>query len=220
METKVNYSDMTTKELYKIASGLGVKNYVKLSKEQLIAEIEDKNGRTSDREIFKKEEEQPVTEQIVPVELEQPVKSRVEKEESFITLTEQAYSKNLEKSLQRVVELVGEQMDIGSINEETLDEAIGVLENALSEKKKPESVASEEKPKPSKKPEGGRSLESYVAKHKDSKLTPEQILELDTKREKVIACWFSGIQDIDKISEIAIYAKANVRGILKLSKLV
>jgi hypothetical protein len=82
---------------------------------------------------------------------------------------------------------------------------------------KPAKVEGEKKSK-SEKFEGG-SLEKYTLQFKDKVMTEDEIKALKTKREKVIACWFSGITDIAKIAVIADYAKGNVRGILHLSNL-
>lgn len=68
------------------------------------------------------------------------------------------------------------------------------------------------------KAEGG-SLAGYVSQFTEKVMTEDEIKALKTKREKVIACWFSNIRDVSEISRIAEYAKGNVRGIIHLSNL-
>lgn len=91
--------------------------------------------------------------------------------------------------------------------------------------KKPKVEKTEKAPKVEGEPKAkkekfeGGSLEKYTLDFKDKAMTEDEIKALKTKREKVIACWFNGIQDIAKIAVIADYAKGNVRGILHLSNL-
>lgn len=113
------------------------------------------------------------------------------------------------------------------VNEDVVLTEEEKVQIAAAEKKfDAESTKTEEVEKTTKTPkvakiekvEGG-SLQGYVKNFQDKVLTEEEIKSLKTKREKVIACWFSGIKDAKKISEIADYAVANVRGIIHLSGL-